>query len=522
MPAARALRTLFASGLCILGCAASQPFPTQSATNPPAAIPSSSAPSPATAEKRITPEQAQKLFKSVDELLQFASFNTGLPIQAPVKRALSSRAEVEKYLLDKLNDDQDARRMQQSEVVLKKFGLLDRDFHLRAFLLELLKEQIAGYYDPKTQTVYILNWVDPETQKPVLVHELTHALQDQRVHLETWSDQTPETISHTASDDNDHIARDEMDTARDAVTEGQAMAVFVNYELKPTGRSLLNDPALVQKLEDQMSSTSGSPVLARAPLLLSQSLIFPYQDGLGFTQDLWMDQGRDAAFAGALDHPPSSSWQIINPRFFEQGRQPPIPILPDIHPLVDALYRPIDIGQIGQLDLRILTTLYGGPSAARSLSSAWNGGLYWAGQLRSATTPEAQSKTASIALLYLSEWTHPAAARAFAALDARELALKYDNVRPIPQSDPDDRVYSTSEGTVLIRTHGNYVLTAESFDLDTARKLADLVIGAQGTGELRMASRGGEHAKPVFATTLTAPYIRFFAACGMMKAALLH
>ncbi len=509
MPSARALRTLFvsllcASGFAALAFAAQSPAP-QSPTKP---------------EKRITPEQAQKLFKSVDELLQFASFTTGLPIQAPVKRALSSRSEVEKYLLDKLNDDQDAKRMQQGEVVLRKFGLLDRDFHLRPFLIELLKEQIAGYYDPKTKTVYILNWVDPETQKPVLVHELTHALQDQRVHLETWSDQTPDTVSQTASEDNDHIARDEMDTARDAVTEGQAMAVFVNYELKPTGRTLLSDPALVQKLEDEMSSTSGSPVLARAPLLLSQSLIFPYQEGLGFTQDLWMDMGRNAAFAGALDHPPSSSWQIINPRFYEQRRQPPIPILPDIHPLVDAQYRPIDIGQIGQLDLRILTTLYGGPAAARSLSSAWNGGIYWAGQLRSATTPQTQSQTSSIALLYLSSWTNSAAARAFATLDARELALKYDNVRPIPQSDPDDRVFSTSEGTVLIRIHDRYVFTAESFDLDTARKLADLIIGAQGTGELRMADLQDNHAQPD--STLTAPYIHFFAACGLMKAALIR
>ena len=508
MPARRVSPALFVLVFVLLGLPAF------------AATPQS--PAPVTPPKRITPDQAQQLFQSVDALLHFASFTTGLPIQSPVKRALSSRAEVEQYLLDKLNDDKDAKRMQQSEVVLKKFGLLDRDFHLRPFLLELLKEQIAGYYDPKTKTVYILNWVDPETQKPVLVHELTHALQDQRVHLETWSDQTPEDVSHTASEDNDHIARDEMDTARDAVTEGQAMAVFVNYELRPSGRTLLTDPELVQKLEDQMSSTSDSPVLARAPLLLSQSLIFPYQDGLGFIHDLWMDKGRNAAFAGTLDHPPSSSWQIINPRYYEQKRQPPIPILPDIHPLVDARYRPIDIGQIGQLDLRILATLYGGPSAARALSSAWNGGIYWAGQLRSATTPTAQSQTDSVALLYLSVWTNPAAARAFAALDARELALKYDNVRPIPQQNPDDRVYSTSEGTVLIRTQGGYVFTAESFDLDTARKLADLILGAQGTGELRMASLSGAHAQPVSASTLTSPYVHFFAACGLMKAALLH
>ncbi len=476
---------------------------------------------PKAKEKLITPEQAQQLFRSVDDLLHFASTTTGLAIQSPVKRALSSRVQVEKYLLDKLNEDNDARRMQQSEVVLKKFGLLDRDFHLRPFLLELLKEQIAGYYDPKTKTVYILNWVDPETQKPVLVHELTHALQDQRVHLETWSDVSPTDVSHDASADNANIAKDELDTARDAVTEGQAMAVFVNYALRSSGRTLLSDPELVQKLQDQMSSPSGSPVLARAPLLLSQSLIFPYQAGLGFIQDVWMDRGRNAAFAGTLDHPPTSSWAIFNPRYYEQNRPTPVPLLPNIHPLVDARYRAIDLGQIGQLDLRILTTLYGGPAAARTLGSAWNGGVYWAGQLRTATTAQ-QSQTSSVALVYLSSWTNGAAARAFAALDARELALKYEDVRPIPQSDPEDRVYSTSEGPVLIRTRGQYVVTTESFDLETAHKLADLLLDAQGTGEMRMAAAGGMPRLPVPTQTLSSPFQHFFAGCGLMKAALLQ
>jgi hypothetical protein len=529
LPCSLTFRLAFVLATTIPVCAAvapSSPLATQGVAQTPAkpVTPAKSDPP----EKHITPDQAQQLFKSVDALLHFASSTTGLTIESPVKRALSSRAEVEAYLQGKLNDDKDARRMEQSEVVLKKFGLLDRDFQLRPFLLELLKEQIAGYYDPKTKTVYILNWVDPETQKPVLVHELTHALQDQRVHLDTWSDQTPEDVSHNASEDNEHLERDEMDTARDAVTEGQAMAVFVNYALRPSGRTLLTAPEIVQKMEDQMSSTADSPVLARAPLLLSQSLIFPYQEGLGFIQDLWMDKGRNAAFAGALDHPPTSSWEVMNPRYYEQHRQPPVLLMPDIHPLLDARYRPLDIGQIGQLDLRILATLYGGPAAARSLTPAWDGGIYWAGQLRSATAQQ-RSQTGSVALLYLSAWTSAAAARAFASLDARELALKYDNVRPIPQQEGEDRVYSTSEGIVLIRIQDRMVFTAESFDLATARKLADLLLGAQGVGELQTASlaapgvsgtRGLNPARAVVAPTLSAPFAHFFASCGWMKAAL--
>jgi hypothetical protein len=258
-------------------------------------------------ETHITPEQAKLLFGLVDELLKFSSQETGLPIKSDVKRQMTTRAAVENYLSEKLAEDEDAKRMQRSEIVLKKFGLLDRDFNLKPFLLSLLKEQIEAYYDPKTKTVNLLDWIGVDEQKPVLAHELTHALQDQHTDLEKWSDQTPSDVSHNSSEDTDHLAKDELDTAREAVTEGQATAVMMDNILKPMGKSLLTDPEVVDLIKQQMAGSDSSPVLARAPLLLSESLLFPYREGLSFEQDLWMDRGQAAAFTGALDRPPTST-----------------------------------------------------------------------------------------------------------------------------------------------------------------------------------------------------------------------
>jgi len=112
--------------------------------------------------------------------------------------------------------------------------------------------------------------------------------------------------------------------------------------------------------------------MARAPLLLSESLLFPYREGLSFEQDVWMDQGQAAAFTGTLDRPPTSTWEIDNPREYERGRSPAVPLLPDIHPLVDKLYQPYDIGQVGELDLHILTELFGGDDAARDLEDLYD------------------------------------------------------------------------------------------------------------------------------------------------------
>ncbi len=80
----------------------------------------------------MTKEQAKELFRSVDEILSFASNDTKLPIEHTVKRKLISRDEVNHYLREKFDEDEGAKRMERSEIVLKKFGLLDRDFHLAA------------------------------------------------------------------------------------------------------------------------------------------------------------------------------------------------------------------------------------------------------------------------------------------------------------------------------------------------------------------------------------------------------
>ncbi len=282
----RRSRTLAATAALVLGLSMSSlasaqqtPSPAPSAQPQPGQTGASSQTKPG-AETHITPEQAKQLFALVDQLMQFSSQETGLPIKSPVKRQLTSRDAVAAYLQERFNDDQGAKRLQRGEIVLKKFGLLDKDFDLKPFLLALLKEQIEAYYDSKTKTVNLLDWVSIDEQKPVLAHELTHALQDQRVNLEKWSDQTPSDVSTDYKGDIDHVAKDEMDTAREAVTEGQATAVMMDNILKPMGKSLIKDPEVVEFIKRQMEGPGNSPVMARAPLLLSESLLFPYRERL--------------------------------------------------------------------------------------------------------------------------------------------------------------------------------------------------------------------------------------------------
>jgi hypothetical protein len=470
-------------------------------------------------DTRITPQQTKELFSSLKQILSFASDDTQLQIHHEVKRRLITRDEVEKYILEKFRDDKDAKRMQREEIVLKKFGLLDRDFQLQPFLVSLLKEQIAGYYDNKTKTVNLLDWVSPEEQKPVMAHELTHALQDQHTDLDRWEPEETDSIAKNVTEDNQRLEIDERDTARDAVLEGQAMAVYLDYTLKPMGKSLLIAPDVMRTPKDDTDVSGSSPVMARAPLLLQQSLLFPYRDGLGFEQRLLKDKGAQYAFAGVLDRPPSTSYEIMNPRAYERSTPVPLLKMPDVHGLLDPDYQPYDIGVMGELDVRILTELFGGPDAAAMLTPQWKGGVYYAVQSRKAVTPEQQAATSSVALLYLSAWRSEGTANEFAKLYGRELNKKYSGVvrDPASESSADEQVYNGSEGPVLIVRQGNQVFISESFDMTTARKLQFLFFGAQQSGDTQQAA----HLTPP-ADELTDQLTRLIASCGMMKASLRH
>jgi len=468
----------------------------------------------------LTKDQAKDLFSRVDKILSFVSTESGLPIVHSVKRKLITREQVNKYLVQKFDEDAGAKHLAREEIVLKKFGLLDRDFHLRPFMISLLTEQVAGFYDDKTKTVNLLDWIDPDEQEPVLAHELTHALQDQAVGLNKWSEVGSDAIAMNAQEDNQHIQTDEGDDARDAVTEGQAMVVYFDYSLRTTGQTLKTAPELMDKLKSTLSDTSGSPILARAPLLLQKSLLFPYNEGTGFEDAILVKGGKEAAFGAVLANPPSSTFEILHPAAYMAHVPVPVLRLPDIHHLIEADYAPYDVGVMGEFDVQILTQLFGGDQASAALTPQWNGGIYYAAQKRSALTDAEKNSTASIALLYQSKWKTQNAARAFLHVYADQLPRKYSGLvrRTSDETDADEQVYTTNEGDVLLSIDGKGVFISEGFPLEIARKLRDNIAMVQSDGPLQLASLKLEQHPDAFDPGLSLVHI--FSSAGVMKAAI--
>jgi len=436
-------------------------------------------------EKKITPQEAQELFRSVDDILKFVSKDTALPVREEVKRRLVDRDEVVSFIRKHMEEDQDSQRLRRSELVLKKFGLLPRTFDLQPFLIALLREQVAGYYDPKTKSVNLLDWIEPEQQKPVLAHELTHALQDQSFDLEKYmkADDLGASANEPSVAD---IEIDEATTAHQAVVEGQAMVVLIEYMLAPTGKSITDSPELVEALKSGMLvGTPDSVEFHNAPSYIKEALTFPYRYGLDFEAELLTRIGKEKAYAGVFKNPPHSSREIMEPTVYISGEKlPPMPLADFKKDFKN--YDKFDIGAMGEFDVALLVNQYGGTEVSKRLYPHWRGGYYYA------VHPKADP-SAPLGVMYLSRWSSPQKATEFAYIYAKGLKDRYARANEVGDAAKDSKPrnytvetltgthsWLTEEGAVVIEVKGDLVLVTESLDQETTANFQRELMGGAG------------------------------------------
>ena len=230
---------------------------------------------------------------------------TGLKFKAPPKMETRSRAQVREFLLNKFNETTPAEQLRGEEAAYKLLGMIPDSMDLRRFLLELLTEQIVGYYDPATKVLYVVADAPADITGITITHELVHALQDQYVNLDSIQDLK---------------GNSDRQAAAQAVLEGQA-----TYEQM---KIMLGSSNLATRLEggwDRVrdairESQSSMPIFASAPLAIQESLLFPYLSGAEFVRRFQAQRPG----ASVLDSMPVSSEQILNEQaFFGEPRDMP-------------------------------------------------------------------------------------------------------------------------------------------------------------------------------------------------------
>ncbi len=254
-------------------------------------------------------QQPDPLAATIAELLPRVERLSGLQARDSIRFARRSRAQLRAFLEKELDRDLPPTELRGVRGVYRLLGLIPDTLDLRRLLLDVYTEQVVGFYEPRTKTLYVVAGATPGDFRPVVAHELVHALQDQYVDLDSL-------VSPSRGNDRQLAAQ--------AALEGHATLVMFLLTLEDAGRPA--DPASLPDLAAEIrgavrSRNAAFPVFRDAPEIVRESLLFPYWGGARFVQALW----RRHPSAPPLDSlMPASSEQVSEPdgHFFRERDEP--------------------------------------------------------------------------------------------------------------------------------------------------------------------------------------------------------
>ena len=231
--------------------------------------------------------------REVAEAIPRIESSTGLMFTRPPTLQVRSREQVREFLVKKFNEDTPTQELVGEETAYKLLGMLPDSMDLRSFLLAVLNEQVVGYYDPATKVLYVVEGADEQTVSITVTHELVHALQDQYVNLDSIQKSTS---------DNDRL------TAAQAVIEGQAQFEQLSIMLGGSDNVALRVGGRDKIREMIRENQSAMPVFATAPMIIQESLLFPYLSGADFVQRYKEQRGKTSPLAAM----PRSTEQVLH------------------------------------------------------------------------------------------------------------------------------------------------------------------------------------------------------------------
>lgn len=376
-------------------------------------------------------EATAAVLKETSELRQ-------LPILRPVKSGTQSRDEIQRFLIKNMDADTTPTELHASEVSLKKLGLVPADFQFRPFIIKLLTEQVAGYYDPKQQEFFLADWIDLDGQQPVMAHELTHALQDQHFNLrrfEKWpkGDSDAELAAH-------------------ALVEGDASLAMAIY--------VASSPARIISLMKSMgASKSATEEIDRAPRAIRESLLFPYEQGMQWVRQLHKREGWPLVSKAYQDLPQSTEQILHAEKYF--AREAPVKVtLPDINSALGKGWKRIDMDVNGEWSYYLILDEYlKSAQESKRAAAGWGGDRY---AVYEGTKPN------EVVIIQSSVWDTPNDAIEFFDAYKKRTEMRYTGATLIrsPYAYPSTKwheghAWRTNEGLVYLIRNSNRVVVIE-------------------------------------------------------------
>ncbi len=283
----------------------------------------------------------------------------GLSSPSELRHEFQTREEFSMMASDALIDDETLRETERLKGLCVVLDLCAPSDDLLQISLSIGREGVLGFYEPEDRVLTLVTGTDEAGPLTWLTyaHEYTHAVQDEEFDLS--------------------VIRSEEDTfdssmAELALIEGDAaLTEYLFYETLPPEQQ----SALAVLLEGRTAEYSNSQEVAQAPRIISETLGWEYDAGLGFAFRLYLENGFDTINA-AFDDPPRSTEQIIHPEKYLAGEAPHPVELPDLATALGNNWSLHDTGVLGELLTNVYLDTFLTDQVARDAAEGWGGDRY--------------------------------------------------------------------------------------------------------------------------------------------------
>ena len=306
-------------------------------------------------ERAQAVQSEAELRDMVRRMMPLVAQAAGLPFKREPLVLRRSRDQVRDYVIHKFDEELPAGELAGLQSSLRLFGLIPDSLQLRSTMIDLMTEQIAGYYDPDSNALYIPADIEPTQLRVVVSHELVHALQDQYVKLDSIITQR---------------RRNDRRTAAQAILEGQATVAQIPVLMPEQNPDALPLGWFWQQRAVMAQQQARMPVYARAPLWLREGIVFPYLGGADFI--VWY---RRKYFDQSVIDPrymPTSTEQILHPEGYAAKDEPTDLLFTG--PRVDTVQYE---DNLGEFETRLLfQQQLNNETEAAQLAQGWDGDRY--------------------------------------------------------------------------------------------------------------------------------------------------
>lgn len=401
-----------------------------------------------------------------------------IPFKHEVKRDVTKRKDMKALMLKEIEEDMTPEEFRTNELALKAFGLLPRNFDLRETLAQVYSEEVAAFYDPKTKTMHLIEeppaeankspsflerllgrtgGFDKDENKSVIAHELTHALADQNYDIEA--------MQKAAKKDDDRSL------ALSALIEGEATLTMFGTSIDDwDGDEIIRFPAANLELTFNLISPflsflGGGKSLRNAPPIITESMTFPYFQGMVYCAKLTNERGWSAIDEAYRD-PPISTEQILHPEKY--AAQPDLPTILDLGQLnPGAGWKEVGRNVLGELQLLIMLRKHGGKTAA----AGWDGDRY----------AIFEGPKNRLGLVWISTWDGEDDAREFAQAYIPYQTSKAGNLGQPPKPIPASVWRNLDDALFVVERRGKDVVVVEGFSPQATPGLVDAAFHAKKT-----------------------------------------